>query len=246
MELGELHFGAAAVSSGTIRHAVSEWSEPVRPATSLKLPAFARRRSGLTLLELVVALTITGLAMSAGYSAFATLADRRARSTEQADAVMQAAAKRAALVSWLAGARLTIEEDEILFKGIDGIKRTPDGDVANDEVIFFTSAETPVGNHGTIVRLHVDRSEDPTAHGLIAELAEWRGSRTRRLQLLPNATSLDARYLSALFGKHEWLPSWISSTLLPAGIELTMDAAGSDSLPALFRLPITVSFEAGR
>jgi prepilin-type N-terminal cleavage/methylation domain-containing protein len=206
----------------------------------------ARRRSGLTLIELVVALTITGLAMSAGYSAFATLADRRQQSTEQADAVMRAAAKRAALVSWLAGARLTIEEDEIIFKGIDGIKRTPDGDIANDEITFLTSAETPVSNHGTIVRLYVDRSENPTSHGLIADLVEWRGSRTQHLQLLPNVATLDARYLSALFGKHEWLPSWISSTLLPAGIELTMGAAGSDSLPALFRLPITVSFEEGR
>lgn len=206
----------------------------------------ARRRSGLTLIELVVALTITGLAMSAGYSAFATLADRRQQSTQQADAVMQAAARRAALVSWLAGARLTIEEDEIIFKGIDGVMRTPEGDVANDEITFLTSGETPVGNHGTVVHLYVVRGEDQMSHGLVADLSEWRGSRTQHLQLLPNVTSLDARYLSALFGKHEWLPSWISSTLLPAGIELTMGAAPPDSLPALFRLPITVSFEEGR
>jgi prepilin-type N-terminal cleavage/methylation domain-containing protein len=218
----------------------------VRPAASRRMSAFARRKSGLTLIELVVALTITGLAMSAGYSAFATLADRRARSSDQADAVMRAAAKRAALVSWLAGARLTIEEDAIIFKGIDGIRHTPTGEFANDDVTFLTSAETPVSNQGTIVRLHVDRGEDPTSSGLVADLVEWRGSRTQRLQLLPNVASLDARYLSSLFGKHEWLPSWISSTLLPAGVELTLGATGTDSLPGLFRLPITVSFEGGR
>jgi hypothetical protein len=103
-----------------------------------------------------------------------------------------------------------------------------------------------VSNHGTIVHLFVDRGEDATAHGLVADLREWRGMRAERIQLLPNAVSLDARYLSSLLAGRAWLPSWISSTLMPAGLQLSIAAAAGDSLPPLFRLPITVSFEEGR
>ena len=45
----------------------------------------------MTLIELIVALTITGLALGSGYSAYATLADRRILADHQADVIARTA-----------------------------------------------------------------------------------------------------------------------------------------------------------
>ena len=56
-----------------------------------------RARIGMTLIELVVALTITGLAVGSGYSAYATLADRRIVADRQADDIARTSAIRSTL-----------------------------------------------------------------------------------------------------------------------------------------------------
>jgi prepilin-type N-terminal cleavage/methylation domain-containing protein len=205
-----------------------------------------RIRQGLTLIELVVALTLTGLAVTSGYAAFTTLVDRREASSAHSAAVTRAAAVRSTLVSWLANVRLTIEEDNIVFQGIDGTKRLDAGELPDDELTFLTSAPTPVASHGTIVRLHIDRSDDTPEKGLVAELVAWKGTRTERMELVPNAAGLDVHYLSGMIGARRWLPSWVSTTLLPLGAQMSVVATDGDSLPPLFQLPITVSFESGR
>jgi len=207
----------------------------------------------MTLLELVVALTITGLMLASGYGAFATLADRRAVAAERADEVARAAALRRTLAAWLAGARLTIEEDEIAFRGLDGVRRSDGRSVAaagaempDDDLTFLTTAPTPLGDGETIARLYVDRSDDTPERGLVAELMEWRGLRRTRVELDPRVAGLDARYLSGVLGARQWLPSWVSTTVLPAGVELrVVGAIGADSLAPLLSLPITVPFGSG-
>jgi prepilin-type N-terminal cleavage/methylation domain-containing protein len=199
----------------------------------------------MTLIELIVALTITGLALSSGYSAYATLADRRIIADQRADAVVHAAAIRSTLVSWLAGARLTIEEDDIVFRSVGGTRQTLTGELPDNDLTFFTSAGTPVGNHGTIIHLFVEH-DSAGEHGLIAELSEWRGHQHVRIQLDSATAGLDVSLLSSVLGIRSWVTSWVSSTVLPAGGRLTLSAKPGDSLPPLLRVPITVSIENGR
>ena len=202
-------------------------------------------RIGMTLIELIVALTITGLALGSGYSAYATLADRRIIADRRVDVVARAAALRSTLSAWLAGAHLTVEQDDIVFRSVGGTRRSPTGQVADNDLTFFTSASTPVGNHGTIVRLFVDHDSIGEG-GLIAELSEWRGHRRARIQLDSVVAGLDVALVSGVLGTRSWLPSWVSSTILPAGARMTLSARPGDSLAPLLRLPITVSLENGR
>jgi len=204
-----------------------------------------RARAGMTLLELIVALAITGVAVSGGYSAFAQLADRRTQAATTADAVARSAAIRATLATWLAGARLTIEEDDIVFRGIDGVHRDPLGDAPDDELTFFTSARTPLGNGGTIIRLFVERG-DTTEHGLVADLAAWHGTDRMHIVLDSAVGGMDAQFLSTALGADAWSSSWVSSTILPAGARVTLSARPGDTLAPLIRAPITVSLENGR
>jgi hypothetical protein len=199
----------------------------------------------MTLIELVVALTITGFALVAGYSTYGTLADRRAIADKRADSVTQAAAVRATLGAWLANARLTVEEDEIVFRSISGTYRSPNGDMDDADVTFFTSARTPASSRGTIVHLFVGR-DTTNERGLIAELSEWRGQRRARLVLEPAVGGLDAKYLSSVLGRREWLPSWISSTILPAGVRISLTARAGETIAPLLQPPITVSLDNGR
>lgn len=204
-----------------------------------------RLRRGMTLIELIVALAITGLALGSGYSAYATLADRHMAESERADAIVRTAAIRGAMVSWLSGARLTIEEDDIAFRAISGVRRTPNGDAPDADLTFLTSSPTPVSANGTIVHLWVS-NDTSSERGLIAELAEWRGHHHLVLPLDSSIGGLEVAIRSSARGTDPWVPSWVSSTVLPAGLRLTLTPLPGDSLAPLLRLPITVSLENGR
>ena len=190
----------------------------------------------MTLLELMVALTITGFTMTAGYGAFASIIDHRARAESQIEAVTRAAAQRRVLAEWLGGARLTVDQDGPQFQGLDGAYETrPD-----DELTFLTTGATPLGAAETVVRLYIDRDSLTPERGLMAELSTRQGSVRERVEIEAHADALDLRYVTRMLGHAEWLPSWISSTVLPVGVELTLTPQPGDTLPPLLRLPITV------
>lgn len=192
-------------------------------------------RRGLTLIELLVALSITGLVMVSGYGALSVMVDHRARVMTATDAVASAAAKRRMLEGWLRGARLTIEGDAT-FEGLHGVER----DRPDDALTFVTNAPTPIGSQETLIHVYIDRDEKTPERGLTVNLTDRKGGASRRLEVDARATGLDIRYLSGLFGKRAWLDSWVSTTVLPSAVSLTASAAPADSLPSLLRAAIVV------
>jgi prepilin-type N-terminal cleavage/methylation domain-containing protein len=201
-----------------------------------------RCEPGMSLLELIVGLTITGVVLAAGYAAFSSILDHRQRADETTRELAHAAAVRHTLTAWLAGARLTAEQDGPDFRGFDGEHHgLPDA-----ELTFLTTAATPLDVGHTIVRLYIDRDEATPARGLTAELLEWRGQKLARLEIDPRAAGLGLRYLTGVSGHRRWLPSWISSSVLPLGVELVLVSDEADPLPDLLRLPILVPFGSGR
>jgi len=192
-------------------------------------------RWGLTLIELLVALTITGMVMSAGYGALSVLVDRRAPLIAATDAVAEAAAKRRLLVDLLSGARLTVERDA-RFEGVRGV----DANRSDDELAFMTNAPTPLGVPETDVRLYLDRDGDTPERGLMVELRDRKLGGPQRIEIEPNATGLEVRYLSGILGQRAWLDSWVSTTVLPSGVRLTISSEQPDSVAALLRLPLVV------
>lgn len=198
-------------------------------------------RRGLTILELAVGLTVTALAAAIGGASLATLADHRSRERHAAAALARDAAVRRTIVSWLEGAYVA-DEPGPAFELVDHTHRgRPD-----DELRLLTSARTPLGDGGVAVRLHVDRDEATPERGLVAELTDWQRGRVRRVELDSSVVSLDARCFTRLLGRPEWMRSWVSAVVLPAGIDLRLAAATTEGLAPLLRLPITVAVEGGR
>ena len=200
-----------------------------------------RRRSGLTLMELMVAITITGMALSAGYAALSWMTLARRHAEEATDAVWRTAAGRRAISGWLTGATLAVTPDVADFRGVDGERDRLD----DDALTFRTNAPTPLGAAETVVTLMIDRNEATPERGLVALLAEAHGSRRVTIELEPHAVALDVHFLSGVLGTTRWSTSWISTSVLPRGVELTVSAARGDSLPPLFRVPVVVAFASG-
>ena len=210
-----------------------------------------RARKGMTLLEVIVALTVAGAALAAGAAVLGFLVDQQDRTGAQG--ITSASAVRSAMRSWTSEARLTTEGDAE-FRG------TPDGSAAGSVMLasrsesrdgwlsFVTAAPTDVAPSGTRVRIHMQ-----ARGGLVAELVPWRrNGPTVVVSLAPDATGFRARYLASQYGRPLWQDSWVSTSVLPAAVELrivfdtTASAEPVDrAAHALLSLPMTVPL-AGR
>jgi prepilin-type N-terminal cleavage/methylation domain-containing protein len=194
-------------------------------------------RSGMTLLELIVGLSITGMAITAGYSALATLITNGDRAGNALDATLRVAGERRALTQWLAGARLMLEESGPSFSGLDGI----DEHRPSDDLTFLTTGPTPLGIGNTVVRLYVDRDTLTPERGLVAEFGRWPRQDRKRLEIDARVDGMDVGYFTRMLNEPEWLPSWVSNTVLPGAVEVRLSPAAGDSLPALLALPLVVA-----
>lgn len=200
------------------------------------------RRAGVTLIELVVALTITLTVFTAGYGALGVVIDGRERAVAALDQDLRAASVRTSLQAWLSGVRLTAESSRPVFNGADGVHQG----LPDDEVVFLTSAPTPLGGGLAVVRLYVDRDPGTPETGLVADIGAWLGTARARVSLVPDAVGLDVQYRSHLLSGRPWHPSWISSSVVPAGLELRVVGGEEAPLHPLLAYPIRVPIEGGR
>ena len=172
------------------------------------------RRSGMTLLEVIVALAVAGAALAAGASTLGFLTDQQDRSGAQV--VASAYAVRSTMREWIGGAQLSTQGDAEFTGAPRGAQREND-----DELTFVTSAPTQVGTTGTIVHLYIGHDLNDSLHGLMAEMRPWRklGAVTR-VQLASEATGLGIRYLASIDGDRKWQLRWPRNPVLPAAVQL--------------------------
>lgn len=225
-----------------------------------------RVRGGFTLMEVLVALVVSSIALAAG---FATLSfvDERARAAEIATVeALEGAAARMLLIEWLASARLSspsralpTENSSRLRLGADGrirLNEAPsarprtftglnaeDNGLETDEIYFPTTARTPLHVPNTLVHLYVDLDDATPERGLVAALTEGQLDEPRRVELVPQVVDMELRYLPDVEGgvdAVDWESGWVGRNALPKAVELVLTAAPGDSLPPLLRYPIRV------
>jgi prepilin-type N-terminal cleavage/methylation domain-containing protein len=199
---------------------------------------------GFTLIEVIVALVVSGVVAAAGYGILAGVADGRAAVAREREARIPGPAVRGTLDGWLRAAALW--EGSAPFRGRD--RRV--GPMSLDELSFAVEDGGPLYPGRRRVTLWVERDRTLPLHGLLAEIApaERRdGERTDTLALAPTAVGLNARYRARVRMKDAWLDGWDSGRTLPDALELSVipapelanDPAG-DGLPDVLRLPFTV------
>ena len=110
----------------------------------------SRPRAGTTVLELVVALVVTGAVAAAGAAAFRQAIDRRGQLLTSSTSTERASALRAMLREWLSAGTLV----------------WPSGP---SSLSFTTTAPTPIGVAGAPVRLYIDDDPATPEQGICLE-----------------------------------------------------------------------------
>jgi type II secretory pathway pseudopilin PulG len=209
----------------------------------------------MTLLELIVSLSIAGAAVAGAYGTVAAVSDYQDRISQATTMELENARIRRTIVAWLEDARLPPEEVTAPFRGLDGSRRYAFRDEAgikaqelpDDELALLSASTDMLPTDGMVlIRLFIDHDNQTPERGLTAEVTPWPAGAPRRLEIAPHVAGMDIRYFTRVMRQAEWMPSWISSTILPAAIEVSLQPAPPDTLPSLLALPILVSLDGGR
>lgn len=197
---------------------------------------------GFTLMEVLIGLTVAALALTAGFATLGFISDSDEPVDLAASLALRGATTRNLLTEWLGEARFSAGRLGETFQGLDGeVFGTQ-----SDELIFPTTASTPLGVGITTVRLYIDLDERTPERGLVAALTELITDEPRLVELVPEAGSLEIRYLLPIEGTTgEWVDGWISNRL-PQAILLTLGPSRHDTLPPLLQYPLLVVLEAVR
>ena len=200
-----------------------------------------RSRVGFTVLELVVALAITSVALTAGYAALGSLVDRRQTLDADVREVARIAELRTHVTELLAGSSI----DDAGAQSLRGVASLRDG-VEDDAITFLTRARTQLGDGPTVVRLFIARDAAGRPLGLAAEYAAWRGSAHAATVLDSTVRGLSVQYRASVVTDGEWQQNWLQPARLPAGVRVRFVAGAGDSLPPLARAPMVIATEAAR
>lgn len=209
--------------------------------------AAAGGRGGFTLLEAAVALTVTGLALAAGYAGVSTLIEARRAGGEANAEVIRAANVRATLAGWLRSTVLVL-----------GGRADDDGGHPRHQMTFVTADAGELRPAPVRIRLRVDLDPATPEQGLVAELTPLGtgGGPGELLELAPRATGLEILYRVHRDGRRRWTPRWEEGEGYPEAVRVHLletaairlgPGPGPDRgqrLPALLRRPVTVPLRA--
>jgi hypothetical protein len=190
-------------------------------------------RRGTTLLELVVALVVTGAVAATGAAAFRHLALQREVATFAARGTERAAARRALFAEWL---------DHAVIESPAESRQVPSGDGAargeGDALFFRTNVVLPAVPTGARVRLYVDVDPATPERGLALEFRRAPDLPFERRALDATVRSLTIEFQDVR--SRRWIAAPDADTVRAVAVRLRLpyDATLDARLAAL---PITFS-----
>lgn len=186
-----------------------------------------RARSGMTLMELVIGLAITGMMALVGAGAFASIIDHKKTIREASVTTERAATLRETIRSWgLSGnVRILIGGGPRgLTRGIGAATPTTGRGATNnfqasaqakaigDEITFgAVTAINPAMQPGVSIRLYIDGDENTVEHGLTMEYQPNGNQPLQRRMLDTTIDSLHVDYLDGSTGR--WIGASQAATI---------------------------------
>jgi len=213
-----------------------------------------RRRSGMTLMELVVALVIVGIMAAAGVGAFQSIIDHRKIVRDAGVSTERAAALRDEIRDWLAagsiqfqagggpnagalGGRQTIAQSSVAGTTMNSAANTA-AQGSSDQLIFTTSAPNPAMQSDVRMRLYVDIDPNTPEHGLSVEYQTNQATPLVRKMLDSTVDSLVVEFLDRTTNR--WFDASQASTIRPRAARITLMATQTKAVSRLLPLPILV------
>jgi prepilin-type N-terminal cleavage/methylation domain-containing protein len=209
-----------------------------------------RRRAGMTLMELVIGLAITGMMAAAGAGAFSSIIDHRRIIRDASAATERAAALREMLHSWLVAGTVQIQQGggpRGLTRGIAGgagaqsragnnTASVSTAQAIGDEVSFTTTALNPSLLAAVRIRLYIDGDANTPEKGLTIEYQPNLQMPLVRRMLDSTIDTLKVEFLDTRTGR--WFRSTEAATIRPRAFRLTLLGGEHGQLPAILSLPM--------
>lgn len=211
-------------------------------------------RAGVTLMELVVALTITGFMAAVGTATFSSIIDNRKIIREATAETERAAALRETLRAWLLPATVQVQiggvptgsrqsnvravNSNVTTRTPNGAEAVPPAAVTGDELIFTTTAPNPANAPNARMRLFIDGDEETPERGLTLEYQVNQQSPLQRRMLDSTVSEMLIEYLDRTTGR--WLTAEQASRLNPRALRLTFTSMEGAVTPSLLSLPMIV------
>lgn len=211
-----------------------------------------KARRGVTLMELIVALTVTGFMAILGTATFTSIIDNRHILRESTAATETASALRETIRQWLLPATIQIQatgvptgrgqtnirttvNNRVSSNGADGV--TAAAASGEDELVFTTTAPNPTNAPNARLRLFVDTDEATPEHGLTLEYQVNQQSPLLRRQLDSTIAGITVEYLNQQ--NNQWVAAQSASGIRARAVRLTLLPVDGVTVPPLMSLPMT-------
>ena len=201
-------------------------------------------RRGMTLMELLVGLALTGVMAAVGAAAFGSIIDHRRVIRESTVEMERAAALREMLHTWLASGTVLIQQGGVptlrggVSNAISAIQVISAAAASGDELFFVTTAPNPAMAQSLRMRLFIDADEGTPETGLTVEYQTNAQSPLQRRQLEPAVGALKVEFLDQRTNR--WRPSTEAATIQPIAVRVALLPPEKGQLPAILQVPMIV------
>lgn len=218
-------------------------------------------RAGMTLMELVIALVITGMMATMGAMAFRSIIDHRHDILQATVTTERAAALRETVHGWLASGNILVQSGGVpgganarrssatstlrtssLGSSTSSVQSVTAAAATGDEINFTTTAPNPANSSEATMRLFIDGDASTPEVGLTLEYKAGNQSPLLRRQLDPSIGSITVEYLDSQTKR--WFDASQASTITPRAMRLTFGPADGYVLSPLVTMPMVITMGA--
>jgi prepilin-type N-terminal cleavage/methylation domain-containing protein len=210
-------------------------------------------RRGMTLMELVIGLAITGMMAAAGAGAFSSIIGHRRIIRDASVDTERAAAFREMLETWINAGTIQIQQGggpRGLTRGIGAASPTTgrSGTASNtaavsaaaaigDELTFTTSALNPAFTANVRIRLYIDGDDNTPERGLTMEYQPNLQQPLVRRMLDSTIDTLKVEYLDPRTDK--WIRASEAATIATqSAVRVTLLPGDKHQIPAILQVPM--------
>ena len=199
-----------------------------------------RARRGMTLMELIVGLVITGVMAGIGTAAFGSIIDHRRAIQVSTTEMERASALRETLRTWMASGVALIQQGggprTTLRSSISSTSTISAAQATGDEITFMTSAPNPAMAPEVRIRLFIDGDPSTPETGLTIEYQTSTATPLQRRQLDPSIGSMTVEFLDSRTNR--WFSSSQAATISPMAFRVSLFPVEGGTLPAILQLPL--------
>jgi prepilin-type N-terminal cleavage/methylation domain-containing protein len=216
-------------------------------------------RKGMTLMELVVALAITGMMAAMGAATFSSIIDHRRIIVGSTGELERASALRDQIRTWMLAGSVQVTTGGATrgigrgFASIGGNSTaftasslqqssTMNGTgitaavAGGDEITFVTTAPNPANAPSVRMRLFVDADPNTPESGLTLEYQPSTSTPLKRIQLEPSIGVLKVEFLDQR--TNQWFESTQGAAVTPIAVRISMQPYDGGRLPGILELPM--------